>query len=283
MAYIGYKRTISGTVASGSKEIKSGAGDDRPTAYTITKGINEAAVEGYENDAKGIRWYKISGSENTTGIEIEGFIKANLIDLKFNTYGFKENKEHVQVYNKEDMDRIITNIIVDKKNGVTSIHVVATGYIGSNKTGKLIVKLPQGFVGTMIKFTVEILEKYGNTFAEYDILGQIYAGGDGNWASISTSACRGIGNNIELPVSFGEEEDRAAIAIGNDNTSWGSYSAVKIKDVTAYFTHFSAAEWASGWEISAGVPTGTYTRTVQTTMLSEKTIQMFVDAGYPIT
>lgn len=283
MAYIGYKRTISGTVASGSKEIKSGAGEDRPTAYTITKGINEAAVEGYENDAKGIRWYKISGSENTTGIEIEGFIKADLIDLKFNTYGFKENKEHVQVYNKEDMDRIMANVVPDKKNGVTSIPVVATGYIGSTQTGKLIVKLPQGFVGTMIKFTVEILERYGGTLAEYDISGQIYAGGSGSWASLSTAVCRGLGSKIELPVSFGKEGNKAAIAIGYDDTAWDIYSAIKIKDVTAYFTHFDVDEWASGWEISVGVPTGTYTRTVQTTSLSEETIQMFADAGYPIT
>lgn len=178
---------------------------------------------------------------------------------------------------------INNNVIVGKKNGVTSIPVVATRYVSSNQTGRIIIKLPQGFVGTMIKFTVEILERYGKSFAEYDISGQIYAGGGGSWGTFLTATCRGLGSKIELPVSFGKEGNKAAIAIGYDDTAWDIYSAIKIKDVTAYFTHFDVDEWASGWEISVGVPTGTYTRTVQTTSLSEETIQMFVDAGYPIT
>lgn len=179
---------------------------------------------------------------------------------------------------------INNNVIVDKKNGVTSIPVVATGYVGSSaQTGRIIIKLPQGFVGTMIKFTVEIIERYGKSFAEYDISGQIYAGDGGSWGTFLTATCRGLGSKIELPVSFGKEGNKAAIAIGYDDTAWDKYSAIKIKDVTAYFTHFDVDEWASGWEISVGVPTGTYTRTVQTTSLSEETIQMFVDAGYPIT
>lgn len=165
----------------------------------------------------------------------------------------------------ENITAIKNNTVADKKNGVTSIPVVATGYVGSSaQTGRIIIKLPQGFVGTMIKFTVEIIERYGKSFAEYDISGQIYAGDGGSWGTFLTATCRGLGSKIELPVSFGKEGNKAAIAIGYDDTAWDKYSAIKIKDVTAYFTHFDVDEWASGWEISIGAPTGTYTKTVQT-------------------
>lgn len=158
---------------------------------------------------------------------------------------------------------IKNNTVVDSKNNVTSIPVVATKYFGaSSQTGKLIVKLPQGFVGTMVKFTIEILEKYGKSLAEYSVLGQIFSGG--SWATISTATCNGVGGITELPVSFGKEGDKAAITIGNNDTVWDTYSAIKIKDVTTYFTHFSLEEWASDWDISVGIPTGTYTVTVET-------------------
>lgn len=110
MAYIEYKRVISGSIATGSKEIKSGAGAEQPTVHTLTKGMNKAAVHGYENDTAGSRWYKISGFENGTETSVEGYIKASQISLKFETYGFKQNKEIVEIYNKEEMDQIIANL-----------------------------------------------------------------------------------------------------------------------------------------------------------------------------
>lgn len=173
------------------------------------------------------------------------------------------------------------NTVVEDKNGVTSIPVVAAEYLGSTQqTGKLIIKLPQGFVGTMVKFTVEILEKYGKTLAEYDVFGQIYSGGF--WSTVSNAWCRGVGDKIELPVAFGSEGDKTAITIGNADTVWDIYSAIKIKDLTAYFTHFDVDEWASGWDISIGNATGTYTITRQTYELSQETMDMFEEAGYPI-
>lgn len=158
---------------------------------------------------------------------------------------------------------IKNNTIADNKNGVTSLPLVAAKYLGTtSSTGKLIIKLPQGFVGTMIKFTVEINEKYGLSIAEYTVLGQIYSGG--YWATYSNAVCNGTGGSAELPVKFGLEGDKTAVTIGEDDTVWEQYSAIKIKDVTAYFTHFSVDEWATGWDISIGVPMGSYTVTKET-------------------
>lgn len=185
----------------------------------------------------------------------------------------------------DDLKEKMSNT-VGQKNAL-SIPFIAAHYLGETaQTGKLIIKMPQGFVGTMVKFTVEILGHYGESLAEYDVLGQIYSGGGGSWASVSKAIARGTGPLSNLPVAFGAEGGKCAIAIGELTTKWNTYTAIKIKDFTGYFTKYSFEEWSTGWDISVGTPTGTYTITRERPadyQVSAATEKMFADAGYPIT
>lgn len=168
---------------------------------------------------------------------------------------------------------------------VLNLPVAASLYTGqSEKAGKLVIKLPQGFVGTMVKFTVEVLGHYGESLAEYDVFGQVYGGG--TWSHVSSAIARGWGPLSNLPVAFGKEGGKAAIAIGEPNTKWNTYSAAKVKDFTGYFAKHGYADWAQGWDLSIGAPAGEYTVAEDAPadyQVSAETVKMFADAGYPIT
>ena len=150
-------------------------------------------------------------------------------------------------------------------NPVTSLPLIASKYVTSSSTatGQLIITLPQGYVGAMVRFTVEIMQHYGSQLGDYNIFGQIQRGG--YWsqntickvesATTDSSTYDGFNN---LPVQVGAENGKCQVVIGNADTVWQSYTAIRVKDFAAYFAQSDISKWTSGWNIEIGVATGTY-------------------------
>lgn len=148
---------------------------------------------------------------------------------------------------------------------ITSLPLITSKYITSNSTatGQLIITLPQGYVGTMVRFTVEIMQHYGRQLGEYNIFSQIYTGG--YWsqntickvesATMDNSAYDGFNN---LPVQVGAENGKCQVVIGSADTVWQTYSAIRVKDFAAYFTQSDMSNWTTGWDIEIGTASGTY-------------------------
>ena len=148
---------------------------------------------------------------------------------------------------------------------ITSLPLITSKYITSDSTatGQLIITLPQGYVGAMVRFTVEIMQHYGSQLGDYNIFGQIQRGG--YWsqntickvesATTDSSTYDGFNN---LPVQVGAENGKCQVVIGNADTVWQSYTAIRVKDFAAYFAQSDISKWTSGWNIEIGVATGTY-------------------------
>ena len=156
----------------------------------------------------------------------------------------------------------ITSIL---NNPVTSLPLIASKYVTSSSTatGQLIITLPQGYVGAMVRFTVEIMQHYGSQLGDYNIFGQIQR--PGYWsqntickvesATTDSSTYDGFNN---LPVQVGAENGKCQVVIGSADTVWQTYSAVRIKDFAAYFAQSDMSNWTTGWDIEIGTASGTY-------------------------
>lgn len=148
---------------------------------------------------------------------------------------------------------------------ITSLPLITSKYITSNSTatGQLIITLPQGYVGTMVRFTVEIMQHYGGQLGEYNIFGQIHT--SGSWsnntickvesATMDDSAYDGFNN---LPVQVGAENGKCQVVIGSADTVWQTYSAIRVKDFATYFIQSDMSNWTTGWDIEIGTASGTY-------------------------
>lgn len=174
-------------------------------------------------------------------------------------YGSDDNKNLVPVYSKEEVDRNIGHL---KSKDFISTPLIASTYL-SNNTGKLIIKLPHrkdSLKHPMIKLTIELINKYGNDYAEYVVSAQLFKGA---WTSIRTTISNGRGTLSNAPISLGVEDEYYAITIGEDTTVW-SYLQVNIKDVSVWYYTPKFEDWDNNWDISIGIPTGTYTLTTET-------------------
>ncbi|SEM40415.1 hypothetical protein SAMN05192583_0067 [Sphingomonas gellani] len=116
----------------------------------------------------------------------------------------------------------------------------------SSKTGALKITLPQGFINTMMKFTVDIYEYQQGLSCTLDIAGYTYS--TNTWYNVSAKVVGG--SNVEYPVRFGMTTDgKAAIWIGEANESW-SYPQVRVRDFLGGYSGYSRANYEKGWSIS---------------------------------
>ncbi len=174
-------------------------------------------------------------------------------------YGHDGAKNQVPVYSKEEVDRNIGHL---KSKDFISTPLIASTYLSTN-TGKLIIKLPHRKDSSkhpMIKLTIELINKYGNDYAEYVVSAQLFKGA---WTSNRTTISNGRGTLSNAPISLGIEDEYYAITIGEDTTVW-SHLQVNIKDVSVWFYTPKFEDWDNNWDISIGIPTGTYTLTTET-------------------
>lgn len=103
--YKDFSKTLTADVPAGTKEVKASAGSGAETVFTITKGIVGASVLGYDTDTTDTVWYKIHGSEIDTGTEVTGFLAKTDLQMKYQSYVIRENKELVPAYDREEADR----------------------------------------------------------------------------------------------------------------------------------------------------------------------------------
>lgn len=99
-----FSKTLTADISAGTKEVKAAAGSGAETAFTITKGIVGATVLGYDTDAADAVWYKIQGNETETGTAVEGFLAKADVQLKYQAYVVKDNKELSPAYDREETD-----------------------------------------------------------------------------------------------------------------------------------------------------------------------------------
>lgn len=170
-------------------------------------------------------------------------------------HGFCENKCLVPVYSKDQADE---NIGYLKGDNCINIPSIANKFIYQPKvTGKLIIKLPCKTDSTkyhMIKFTVGINNLYGKDYGEYMVSAQLWKG---SWTSNKLAVSTGKGNLSNLPIRVGSEDGYYSITIGEDTTIW-EYPYINIKDVSLWLYEPTYEQWRNDWDISVGVPTGTY-------------------------
>lgn len=148
--------------------------------------------------------------------------------------------------------------VTDSGNAAMTLTEVGggkTAYIGSEGTGILKVLLPQDFNKAMIKFDVEILSYSRQVLATYSFGGQLAHNTDTGvkkWSSPSYHV-RGTSlhtseNLANLPISFGRHNEKAAVSIGLDSTTWG-YCMIRVKNVMVFNVAASTIYWADGWQL----------------------------------
>lgn len=119
----------------------------------------------------------------------------------------------------------------------------------SSITGYLRVKLPVGFINTMMKFTVSIYN-YSNVAMDYVIAGYPYSGNKG-WHycdayCIAPYDSESALSNLE--VSFGSLDSKPAITIGAASTVW-AYPQVVIHDILIGYNGATYSNYNGAWTI----------------------------------
>lgn len=117
----------------------------------------------------------------------------------------------------------------------------------SEYAGAIKIRLPQYLSNTMLKFTVDIYEYVSGYSCRIEIAGYSYAAND-SWYNC-TAAVVGASSNVEYPVRFGHDGEKACIWIGNPADTW-SYPQVRVRDFFAGYSAYTRDLWETGWAIS---------------------------------
>lgn len=115
-------------------------------------------------------------------------------------------------------------------------------------TGAIKITLPQYRTNTMLSFRVDIFDYAAGAAITYEIAGYTHKSGWINCTAVAVgSAAR------TKTVRFGHDGSKCCIWIGETNSTW-SYPKVRVYDFIAGHDNFTAARWATGWEV--GIATG---------------------------
>lgn len=181
--------------------------------------------------------------------------------------------------------------VIKTANGSTVIPVAYHKLINTTDiTGALIIEFPVGFVGTLLKMDIEILNNVDDDNVTYSIAGQIYTGNGGSWTNDTDVYVNGLSKadtdmKDDLTVRFGFNSDKSkvVVAIGENNTAW-RFPMITIRNFVAYYLKFELATWRNGWNVKVG-PLDEYTWQITRTnpnqfKISQETIDLFKSLGF---
>lgn len=116
----------------------------------------------------------------------------------------------------------------------------------STYTGYLRIKLPCEMINTMLSFFVDIYDYNNNCSVTYKIAGYSYSGG---WVHTTAQCVSSYeGSFANLSVRFGTLDSKAAIEIGESDTSW-SYPQVVIRDFLCGYSGGTLTNYFDSWTI----------------------------------
>lgn len=181
--------------------------------------------------------------------------------------------------------------VIKTANGSTVIPVAYHKLINTTDvTGALIIEFPVGFVGTLLKMDIEILNNVDDDNVTYSIAGQIYTDNDGAWTNDTDVYVNGLSKadtdmKDDLTVRFGFNSDKSkvVVAIGENNTAW-RFPMITIRNFVAYYLKFELATWRNGWNVKVG-SLDEYTWQITRTnpnqfKISQETIELFKSLGF---
>lgn len=122
------------------------------------------------------------------------------------------------------------------------------GYASSTPTvnGAIKIRLPQSYSNTMLRFKVTVYEYASAAAAVYEVGGYTYASGS-SW--LNTFATYNGKPASTRRVRFGHDGTSVCVWIGEPGGSW-AYPQVRVSDLVAGYTNYSAAQWATGWTVT---------------------------------
>lgn len=129
-------------------------------------------------------------------------------------------------------------------------------------TGAWAIKLPSGFLNTMVRFSIEIYN-YSATdslSSRIEVGGYLRATGS-TW--INTYA-RSVGSAAQT-VRFGVLDGLPAVFVGETTTAW-SNASIRVSNFMASHSNKEAGRWKSGWTVSMVTTLGTIQATVTDTL-----------------
>lgn len=163
-----------------------------------------------------------------------------------------ESSQSINNQFSEINEKIDNHIIVNNLNNsnIVKIPTIKTIRLNEDKTGKLIIKLPQTNKGLYIMCNIKIYDYGKDTVCTYTI-GNSFLPSTLTWGgeNINAASCSGNGELSGLPVTFGTYNSNIPIiTIGDSTSTWSNGCLIVIDDLIGsiqYYDYFS-----QDWDIS---------------------------------
>lgn len=181
--------------------------------------------------------------------------------------------------------------VIKTANGSTVIPVAYHKLINTTDIrGALIIEFPVGFIGTLLKMDVEIINNVDDDNVTYSIAGQIYTGNSGSWTNDTdvyvsglSKAATDMKDDLTVRFGFNSDKSKVVVALGENNTAW-RFPMITIRNFVAYYLKFELATWRNGWNVKVGSLdeyTWQITRTNPNQLkISQETIDLFKSLGF---
>lgn len=157
-------------------------------------------------------------------------------------------------------------------------------------TGALIIEFPVGFIGTLVKMDIEIVNNVDDDNVIYSVAGQIYTGNGGAWTNDTDVYVNGLSkadtdmkDNLTVRFGYNSDKSKVVIALGENNTLW-RYPMLTIRNFVAYYLKYDLETWRTGWNVKVGTLdeyVWQITRTNPNQLkISQETIELFKSLGF---